>query len=96
MPAVGSVPAQGLTLDEFRVELHERFAEKIEGIEVMPVLTDRAPRYVYVLGEVRVAGPLHAGSAHHGDASHRDGRQLDRSAPTSRTSSCFAAPTTGG
>ncbi len=56
LPAVGSVPAQGLTLDEFRAELGERFAEKIEGIEVMPVLKDRAPRYVYVLGEVKAPG----------------------------------------
>lgn len=56
LPAVGSVPAQGLSLDEFRLELEERFAEKIEGIEVMPVLTLRAPRYVYVLGEVKTPG----------------------------------------
>jgi polysaccharide export outer membrane protein len=52
LPAVGSVPAQGLTIDEFKAELAERFAEKIEGIEVVPVLSQRAPRYVYVLGEV--------------------------------------------
>jgi len=56
LPAVGSVPAQGLTLDEFRAELAQRFAEKIEGIEVMPVLRQRAPRYVYVLGEVKAPG----------------------------------------
>lgn len=56
LPAVGSVPAQGLTLDEFREELRERFAEKIEGIEVMPILMARAPRYVYVLGEVKTPG----------------------------------------
>jgi polysaccharide export outer membrane protein len=56
LPAVGSVPAQGLTLDEFKVELAERFAEEIQGVEVMPVLRQRAPRYVYVLGEVRSPG----------------------------------------
>jgi polysaccharide export outer membrane protein len=56
LPAVGSVPAQGLTIDEFKVELAERFAEAISGVEVMPVLTQRAPRYVYVLGEVRQPG----------------------------------------
>ncbi|MBI3837949.1 MAG: polysaccharide biosynthesis/export family protein [Planctomycetia bacterium] len=62
LPAVGSVPAQGLTLEEFKQELDERFAEKIEGIEVMPVLTARAPRFVYVLGEVKSPGryPLDA------------------------------------
>src|SRR5262249_39672948 len=36
--------------------LEERFAEKIEGVEVMPVLTTRAPRFVYVLGEVKLPG----------------------------------------
>ncbi len=56
LPVVGSVPAQGLTIDEFKVELAERFNEDIQGIEVMPVLTKRAPRYVYVLGEVRQPG----------------------------------------
>jgi polysaccharide export outer membrane protein len=56
LPAVGSVPAQGLTLDEFREELRQRFNEVIEGIEVMPVLTARAPRFVYVLGEVAAPG----------------------------------------
>jgi polysaccharide export outer membrane protein len=56
LPVVGSVPAQGLTLDEFARELNQRFNEKIEGIEVVPVLTQRAPRFVYVLGEVRQPG----------------------------------------
>ncbi|MEX0679215.1 MAG: polysaccharide biosynthesis/export family protein [Pirellulales bacterium] len=56
LPVVGSVPAQGLTLGEFKIELGERFNEQIKGIEVMPVLTQRAPRYVYVLGEVRQPG----------------------------------------
>ncbi len=56
LPVVGSVPAQGLTIDEFHTELNERFDEQIEGIEVTPVLRERAPRFVYVLGEVRNPG----------------------------------------
>ncbi|MEX0679214.1 MAG: polysaccharide biosynthesis/export family protein [Pirellulales bacterium] len=56
LPAVGSVPAQGLTLDEFKLELDERFAEEIEGIEVVPALRQHGPRYVYVLGEVSSPG----------------------------------------
>ena len=59
----------------------QRFAEKIEGMEVMPVLTARAPRYVYVLGEVRMPGRYTLEAAHHGDAGHRHGRQLDRRCP---------------
>lgn len=56
LPALGCVPAQGLTLHELQQELNERYREQIEGIEVIPVLVQRAPRYVYVLGKVRTPG----------------------------------------
>ena len=57
LTAVGYVHAQGLTLDELRQEINERYREKkIEGLEIIPVLTARAPRFVYVLGEVRAPG----------------------------------------
>ena len=56
LPAIGTVPAQGLTLQELQQELNERYREKVEGIEVIPALAERAPRYVFVLGEVRTPG----------------------------------------
>jgi len=58
LPAVGSVYCEGLTLQELQEELNERYREGvgIEGIEVIPVLVQRAPRYVYVLGEVARPG----------------------------------------
>lgn len=56
LPAVSSVPAQGLTLTELRRELAERYAAEVEGIEVVPVLTQKAPRFVYVMGEVATPG----------------------------------------
>jgi len=56
LPAIGSVPAQGLTLPELQKEINERYRQTVEGIEVMPILTARAPRYVYVIGEVRSPG----------------------------------------
>jgi polysaccharide export outer membrane protein len=56
LPAIGSVPAQGLTLPELQQELNEHYREQVEGIEVIPVLVQRAPRFVYVLGEVRNPG----------------------------------------
>jgi len=56
LPALGTVPAQGLTLPELQQELNERYRQDIEGIEVIPVLMERAPRYVYVLGEVNTPG----------------------------------------
>ena len=56
LPAIGSVQVQGLTLSEVQKEANERYWQEIEGIEVIPVLVQRAPRYVYVLGEVRNPG----------------------------------------
>lgn len=56
LPALGSVPAQGLTLDELKLEVDERYRSVVEGIEVTPILSQRAPRYIYVLGEVQQPG----------------------------------------
>ncbi|HZZ71508.1 MAG TPA: polysaccharide biosynthesis/export family protein [Pirellulales bacterium] len=56
LPALVSVPVQGLSLPELKRELDERYAHEVEGIEVTPILTARAPRYVYVLGEVTTSG----------------------------------------
>lgn len=56
LPALGVVQAQGLSLQELRVELREAYRKEVEGIEVIPVLVNRAPRYVYVLGEVALPG----------------------------------------
>jgi polysaccharide export outer membrane protein len=56
LPAVGIVPAQGLTLEELKTEIDLRYAATISGIEITPVLAQRAPRYCYVLGEVRIPG----------------------------------------
>ncbi len=56
LPAIGTIMAQGLTIREFKRELDERYALIVEGIEVQPILTQRATRYVYVLGEVAHPG----------------------------------------
>jgi polysaccharide export outer membrane protein len=56
LPMLGTVPAQGLSLAELQKELNERYREHVEGIEVVPVLLQRAPRFVYVLGEVGKPG----------------------------------------
>ena len=52
LPAIGHVKAQGLSLPELQRELNERYRAEVKGIEVIPALVQRAPRYVYVLGEV--------------------------------------------
>ena len=50
LPAVGSVSAQGLTLDELKMEIDARYEAVVHGIEVTPVLLQRAPRFIYVVG----------------------------------------------
>jgi polysaccharide biosynthesis/export protein len=56
LPAIGSIMAQGLTLTEFQDEINERYRQEIEGIQVIPILSQRAPRYVFVEGEVNNPG----------------------------------------
>ncbi|MGB6045072.1 MAG: polysaccharide biosynthesis/export family protein [Pirellulales bacterium] len=56
LPAVGSVPAQGLTLEELKHEVERRYTRFVAGMEVTPILSQRAPRYVFVVGEVTNPG----------------------------------------
>lgn len=56
MPGIGTICAQGLTLEELRDEIDARYDATIPGIDVTPVLEQRAPRYIYVLGEVGKPG----------------------------------------
>ncbi len=56
LPAIGPVPVQGMTLDDLKQEIDARYAAEIQGIEVTPILTTRAPRFIYVLGEVKAPG----------------------------------------
>ena len=56
MQAIDSVFVQGLSLTELKRELDQRYARIVEGIAVTPILSQRAPRYVFVLGEVASPG----------------------------------------
>jgi polysaccharide export outer membrane protein len=56
LPAIGYMMAQGLTLEELKHEINLKYKETIPGMEVTPILQTRAPRYVYVLGEVKSPG----------------------------------------
>jgi polysaccharide export outer membrane protein len=56
LPAIGSVLVNGLTLPEAQLEINARYAAVVRGIGITAVLTERAPRSVYVLGEVRQPG----------------------------------------
>jgi polysaccharide export outer membrane protein len=56
LPAIGSVPAQGLTLGELKREINERYAQEVQGLDVTPVLVLRAARHVFVVGQVKKPG----------------------------------------
>ncbi len=56
LPLIGSVPAIGLSLEEIEREVNARYRMKLAGISVTPVLTERAPRFIYVVGEVDTPG----------------------------------------
>ncbi len=56
MPGLGVVYAQGLTLEELKNEIDARYDAAIPGVDVTPVLQQRAPRLCYVLGEVSRPG----------------------------------------
>ncbi len=56
LPFIGTVPALGLSLDELGREVNVRLNQRIQGIEVTPILVQRAPRFIYVMGEVAQPG----------------------------------------
>ena len=58
LPGLGSVPVQGLNLAELRSEINMRYSKLVSGMDVTPVLAARAPRYVYVVGEVARPGRI--------------------------------------
>ncbi len=56
LPALGAICVQGLTLEELKYEIDARYAATIPGVALTPVLTQRAPRFMFVLGEVPEPG----------------------------------------
>lgn len=56
LPGIGSVFVQGLSLPEAKLEIDSRYEQRIPGVHVTVDLLERAPRFVYVLGEVNNPG----------------------------------------
>ena len=56
LPGIASVFVQCLTLEEARQEIDSRYEAAIPGVHVTLVLSQRAKRFVYVLGEVGQPG----------------------------------------
>ena len=56
LPLIGTVGVVGLSLDELEREINMRYARQLQGIRVTPILTQRAPRFIYIAGEVETPG----------------------------------------
>ncbi len=56
LPGVDQVQVQGLTLNEVKEEIDAAYQNRFGGIEVTPILVSRAPRLLYVLGQVNNPG----------------------------------------
>lgn len=56
LPRLGSVQAQGLTLDELKAEINMRYQAIVGGLEIEPALQSQAPHQIFVLGEVGTPG----------------------------------------
>ena len=56
LPLVGTVGVVGLSLDELEREINMRYAQQLQGLRVTPILATRAPRFIYVTGEVSQPG----------------------------------------
>jgi polysaccharide export outer membrane protein len=53
---IGRVCVQGMSLDEVKWEVNARYSDYVDGLEVTPILTSKAPHFCFVLGEVRNPG----------------------------------------
>jgi polysaccharide export outer membrane protein len=56
LPAVGGVNVQGLTPEEAKREIDARYDATVPGVQVTIDLAQRAPRFIYVVGEVGQPG----------------------------------------
>jgi polysaccharide biosynthesis/export protein len=52
LPGIGEICVQGFSLSELKREINLRYAEIVVGLEVEPVLSQQAPHFAHVLGEV--------------------------------------------
>ncbi len=79
LAGLNDIPAQGLTLGELKEEIRLRYKDElgIEGIEVTPILSQRAAAICVCVRRSEHTRPVHDGRPHHADASHQPGGQLE-------------------
>ncbi len=56
LPLIGGINMVGMTIEEAKREINLAYRQRIVGIEVEPRLTQQAPHFVYVFGEVTNPG----------------------------------------
>ncbi len=52
LPGIGEICVQGFSLNQLKREVNLRYGEIVVGLDVEPILTEQAPHFVHVLGEV--------------------------------------------
>lgn len=52
LPVIGAVHVQGFSLDEVKREVNLAYNHHVVGLEVEPILTQQAPHFVWIIGEV--------------------------------------------
>jgi polysaccharide export outer membrane protein len=52
LPGIGEICVQGFSLSQLKREVNLRYGEIVVGLDVEPILTEQAPHFVHVLGEV--------------------------------------------
>jgi polysaccharide export outer membrane protein len=52
LPGIGEVAVQGFTLNQLKKEINLRYDEIVVGINTEPILSQQAPHFVHVLGQV--------------------------------------------
>lgn len=62
LPLAQGIPAAGMTLEELRATLNERYARAVGGVTVTARLSQIAANQIFVFGEVRQAGAIPAPS----------------------------------
>ena len=54
LPGIGELCVQGFSLSELKREVNLRYGEIVVGLEVEPLLSQQAPHFVHVLGQVNL------------------------------------------
>lgn len=58
LPGIGEICVQGFSLNQLKREVNLRYAEIVVGIDTEPILTQQAPHFVHVLGQVALPGRI--------------------------------------